>query len=156
MRYNEFMKPNPALQIWIQKHTNSIPCACGCGSYIVPKRDTYYRYKKGQRKFFIAGHQMRRENHGKWKGGIVEAKGYIWIRIPDHHKATPRGYVKRAHLVAEKTLGRQLRSEEVTHHVDGNRLNDSPKNIKVLNRIDHLSLHYSTFQRGNDGRFLKA
>jgi len=41
--------------------------------------------------------------------------------------------------VAEKKLGRKLKGGEVVHHIDGNSLNNSPKNLKVYkNQSEHM------------------
>ena len=44
-------------------------------------------------------------------------------------------------IVAEKKLGRYLRSDEVVHHIDGNKTNNSPDNLIVLSNEDHATLH---------------
>ena len=42
----------------------------------------------------------------------------------------------------EKTLGRSLKSNEVVHHIDGNKLNNSPYNLQLFSSQDeHHSLH---------------
>jgi len=44
--------------------------------------------------------------------------------------------------VAEKNIGRRLRPDEVVHHKDGNKLNNSPNNLQVFSSQDeHHSLH---------------
>jgi hypothetical protein len=44
--------------------------------------------------------------------------------------------------VAEKNIGRRLRPDEVVHHKDGNKLNNSPNNLQVFSsQEEHHSLH---------------
>ena len=51
-----------------------------------------------------------------------------------------KGSKKLVHRwVVEKKLGRKLKSAEVVHHIDGNPLNNSPKNLKVYkNQSQHM------------------
>ena len=44
-------------------------------------------------------------------------------------------------VVAEEMIGRALRSDEHVHHKDGNKHNNSPENLEVMDRDDHLRLH---------------
>lgn len=75
-----------------------------------------------------------------WRGGrFVDADGYVLIRKPNHPHAVYGGYVREHRLVMEKHLGRYLRTEEVVHHIDGNKQNNSLDNLKLYERnADHL------------------
>ena len=44
-------------------------------------------------------------------------------------------------VVAEEMLGRELLPEEVVHHIDGDRTNNSPSNLRVMTRKEHAALH---------------
>lgn len=55
-----------------------------------------------------------------------------------------RYVVRRCHVViAEKTLGRSLYSNEIVHHLDGNYLNNVPDNLVILTKAQHYRTHYS-------------
>lgn len=69
------------------------------------------------------------------------AKGRIGVYLPDHFGINNRGYVLRARIVMEQTLGRSLSSDEEVHHKDKNKLNDEPDNLEVKNKGSHTSLH---------------
>lgn len=43
--------------------------------------------------------------------------------------------------IASCILGRALRSDEVVHHKDGNKLNNSPENLEVMTVTEHKRLH---------------
>ncbi|MBR0420274.1 MAG: HNH endonuclease [Erysipelotrichaceae bacterium] len=49
-----------------------------------------------------------------------------------------KGYVHR--WVAEQMLGRKLEQNEVVHHIDGNKKNNSPENLEVIDDVTHRSM----------------
>lgn len=75
-----------------------------------------------------------------WKGGVKEAKGYLYKRTPNHpNRSTHGGYVAVHRLIMEKKLGRYLTSEEVVDHIDGNIRNNDPNNLRLFaNNAEHL------------------
>ena len=44
-------------------------------------------------------------------------------------------------------LGRDLKPDEVIHHIDGNRNNNKPSNLAVMTRSDHTRLHMKEYWR---------
>lgn len=44
-------------------------------------------------------------------------------------------------------LGRELRDDEVIHHIDGNRYNNKPNNLAVMTRSEHTRLHMLEYWR---------
>ena len=86
--------------------------------------------------------ETKGKNHSQWKGGqFTDSDGYIHVLIPEHPRADNNGYVKRAHLIAEKTLGRYLCPEEITHHKNEKRGDDRPENIDAMTNGEHTYLH---------------
>lgn len=68
--------------------------------------------------------------------------GYLFVYCPDHPKCTKRGLVLEHRLVMEISLGRFLRKGEVVHHIDGDRLNNSRKNLRLFaSQAEHSSHH---------------
>ena len=51
--------------------------------------------------------------------------------------------------IAEETMGRRLRSWEVVHHINGNKLDNDPTNLEVLHYKSHTALH--RYQRNISG-----
>lgn len=79
-------------------------------------------------------------------GKVVDARGYAWLIGPEW-EGHPRASLARVlgipeHIVvAEENLGRPLREDEISHHKDGNPLNNDPENIQVVSRSEHNRLH---------------
>lgn len=64
---------------------------------------------------------------------------------PDHPHARENGYVYEHILVAENKLGRFLTDNEVVHHIDENKLNNSPDNLMVFSSpSEHMKYHWET------------
>jgi hypothetical protein len=71
-----------------------------------------------------------------WKGGRVVHDGYVYVRAD---RADPlamamkakSGYLSEHRLVMARALGRPLTAVETVHHIDGNRLNNAPKNLQL-------------------------
>lgn len=75
------------------------------------------------------------DKHPNWKGGRrLDERGYVRIQ---------QGFKKEAYehrLVMEDFLGRQLERDEVVHHKDGNKSNNSLENLEVLSRSEHTRI----------------
>ena len=52
-----------------------------------------------------------------------------------------KGNVKLHRLIMEEHLGRKLTSDEIVHHIDGNKLNNDISNLQVMTRGEHSRLH---------------
>ena len=65
------------------------------------------------------------------------------MRSGKYYQAVKIGGVKHDlhRLIAEQTIGRPLTSNEVVHHIDGNKQNNDPANLVVLTRAEHSKLH---------------
>ncbi len=81
--------------------------------------------------------------NSSWKGGKVKDShsGYWYVKHVGHHRTTRGGYVAEHILVAEKTLGRPVNNDEVVHHIDGDRNNNSAENLYVIKKDRHPLLH---------------
>lgn len=80
------------------------------------------------------------KDNPNWKGGIILHANYMKILMPGHHRADKKGYVKRAILVWEQLSGRELKPGELVHHRNGNKLDDSPGNLRAMTNQEHNKL----------------
>jgi hypothetical protein len=77
---------------------------------------------------------------------LVERDGYLAL--------TGNGGVYFLHrLIKEWEIGRKLTSEEIVHHVDGDKHNNHPENLELHTRASHMKLHDETRLRNNKGQF---
>lgn len=122
------------------------------------KRGIYIRSKKEA--MALAIKQNRRasrkgEKHPNWAGRPVKIGKYLFRHLRNHPRASSRGYVPEAVIVAEKEIGRRLADNEMVHHIDKIPTNNDPSNLKVMTRSQHCILHRKdrltiwSFQRNN-------
>lgn len=66
---------------------------------------------------------------------------YYYFMDQEHPLAAKTGRVWYHRHVASVKLGRWLSSQEATHHLDGDRLNNHPDNIVVMSQSAHARIH---------------
>lgn len=112
-----------------------------CGTVVLyhfKRREFDTRPRGGNQKESQAG-----KHNGNWKGGrIRKREGYVMIHRPAHPRCSTRGYVYEHTLVAERKLGRSLKSGEVVHHINHRKGDNRPENLAVMTRSEHASLHF--------------
>jgi len=64
--------------------------------------------------------------------------GYAQVFVGNDFPGVPKsGWMYKHRLVMQKYLGRPLKSWEVIHHKDRNKLNNEVSNLKVLSHVEH-------------------
>lgn len=119
-------------------------CICGCGEDmpIPDSHNARLRYRNGTTRY-IMGHQPRKLGHVP-----VMCWGYRLMPIGPEHQFVSMGqhragvlYVPEHRLVYAEHLGRPLRTDEVIHHIDGNKTNNVIGNLELTNQPDHMREH---------------
>ena len=68
--------------------------------------------------------------------------GYECVYMPNHHRAFDNGCVYEHILKAEEKLKRELNDEEVVHHIDFDKTNNSYDNLMIFDSNEsHISYH---------------
>lgn len=97
----------------------------------------------------------RGENSRRWKGGRFLHKGYVHVMIetlPPETRSlvqqmTTKGkYVLEHRAIATTMLGRPLTTDDVVHHLNGEKADNRPENPVVTPRADH-SMEHREFER---------
>lgn len=81
------------------------------------------------------------ERNPRWNGGRHISGGYVMVRMPEHPKASRRGYVREHILVWEQANGRPLPEGWHVHHRNGIRDDNRPENLEAMTHVAHRRLH---------------
>ena len=75
----------------------------------------------------------------------VIRNGYWTVKVPEHPGCEKHGSYKgweyEHRYLMEVAIGRVLSSDEVVHHVNGDRLDNRLENLAVMTRTEHTLLH---------------
>lgn len=82
----------------------------------------------------------------------VSPRGYIMVR----DLTRPSRQVMEHRLIAEKTLGRKLKRNEVVHHIDLNPSNNARSNLLICSSEYHNWLHWEMQRRWVQDNLLGA
>lgn len=107
-------------------------------------------YKKDKNKI------LERNKKVKHLSGSVIRKGYRYITHPTHPKRTKQGYILEHRFIMEAIIGRYLEDAEVVHHIDNNKLNNIPSNLKLSTLKEHSASHYADMKIDKNGRFVSV
>lgn len=88
-----------------------------------------------------------------WRGGrYISESGHVRVWIDEKHPFAAmrqsNGYVSEHRLVMATSLNRCLTSEEIVHHKNGNKQDNSLVNLAITSQVEHMQTHYSGYENG--------
>lgn len=98
-------------------------------------------------------------NNPNWRGGRIKGpEGRIVVYAPGHPGANLFGgsHILEYRLLIEKKIGRHLRSDEIVHHVNGDKHDNRLSNLQVMSRADHAREHFIGCRRPDKMKFSDA
>jgi hypothetical protein len=116
-------------------------------------RNTHYAHHVAQNRCVVCGQGVRTGNRrARTCGPVCAARfkeqrqaavaGRTRVRSDGYvEEHTGRAYVLQHRLVMERALGRQLATREHVHHRNGNRGDNRPENLEVIDVADHIRMH---------------
>lgn len=103
------------------------------------------RLKNNKPKFcslICLGKYQKGSNNPSYNGGKHIQNGYMKILVTHHPNCDVRGYVYEHRFIMECKLGRYLKKREIVHHIDEDKLNNNPNNLRLFkNQSEHLKFH---------------
>ena len=72
---------------------------------------------------------------------IISKGDYLYALVPEHPNSTKNGYVLAHRVIMENHLGRLLNTDEIIHHIDGNKKNNLINNLEIMNYKSHCKHH---------------
>lgn len=128
------------------KYRSTSICSCECDGKTVTIRNSDLKSGKTVSCGCVRLNSVRNaiENSPKKHATSYFLNGYVLIYDPDNPSSMTSGhpgYVYEHRAVAERILGRPLDVDEVVHHLDHDRSNNSPENLCVMSENAHAQLH---------------
>lgn len=109
-------------------------CTYGCIINALKRQGVRIRtFKESQTRLRIGN------NHPNYKGGNLH-RGYRRIYVERDGR---RKCVLEHRYLLEESIGRRLNSNEVAHHINGDKLDNRLENLKLLTRAEHCAEHNS-------------
>jgi len=82
-----------------------------------------------------------------YNGGTQIYNGYLAILLPEHPFANKRGYIYEHRIIMEKRIGRYLTTQEVVHHINFNKKDNSDENLMLFSTDEEHRKYHSILRK---------
>lgn len=72
---------------------------------------------------------------------LVDKRGYVRVRVPEHPRSFSGGWTYEHRLVMERAWGRVLKRGEQVHHINENKQDNREDNLFVCRSFEHQKAH---------------
>lgn len=72
---------------------------------------------------------------------IVKKGDYLYAVVPEHPKRTGKNYVLMHRVVVENSIGRLLKDDEIVHHKNENKHDNTLENLEIKQHSEHTREH---------------
>lgn len=116
----------------ISKRTKKKKNCKNCGKFFIARGT---QLAIGQGVFCSHSCKFTGKWNSNWVGGRVKSNGYVAVRDGKNK------YKYEHRLIIEKLIRRKLKSDEVVHHKNHNKLDNRISNLQVMTMADHARHH---------------